>query len=102
MSSLFDVALSGADNTILNTMMSDWEINGVIYPAVFDESQRTMDGILSQDELSAAGQGTSRVLTLYRSTGYKPRVGDTVSRGVKSYFVKSYYYEDGLIYVRLE
>lgn len=102
MRSPFDESLEQADDTILSTMMSDFEINGAIYPAVYDEENRTMEGILSANELSTAAQSTARRLTLFRKSGYKPRVGDEVSKNGKTYFVKSYYYEDGLLILRIE
>lgn len=46
MSSPFEQALSLADQTITQTMMSEWLINNKPYPATYDEAPRIMEGFI--------------------------------------------------------
>lgn len=100
MSSPFDNALAGADLAITQTMMSEWLINNVAYLAVYDESPRIMDGFHSLED--HAINGTTRTLTLFRSSGYKPRLDHKVVGLGKKYLIKSYHFMDGLIVLQLE
>lgn len=100
MSSPFEQALSAADQTIQATMMSEWLIGGKPYPAVYDEAPAIFNGLHSSDE--QAIHGTERTLTLFRASGYKPRLDDRVSGNGKKYLVKSYHFVDSLIVLQLE
>lgn len=99
MSSLFDDALQKIDSVIGRTMMNEWFINGKPFNAVYDEAARVFEGLHTEDTLM---NGTARTLTLFKASGYKPRINDQVERNGKVFFVKSYYYEDDLLIVRLE
>lgn len=100
MSSPFEQALAQADQTISQIMMSEWLINNQPYPATFDETPRIMEGFHSSEE--QALNGTLRTLTLFRSSGYKPRLDDRVTGNGKKYLVKSYHLVDGMIVLQLE
>lgn len=100
MPSVFDAALSQADKAIESVMMSQWLINGKPYSATYDEAPRIMEGFHSQEE--QALNGTLRTLTLFRTSGYKPRLDDRVAGNGKKYLVKSYHFVDGLIVLQLE
>lgn len=100
MSSPFEQALSAADQTIQATMMSEWLIGGKPYPATYDESPAVFDSLMSRDE--RAINGTARTLTLFRTSGYKPKLDDRVSGNGKKYLVKSYHFVDQLIVLQLE
>lgn len=100
MPSVFEQALSQADKAIESVMMSEWAINGKPYPAVFDEAPRIMEGFHSHED--QALNGTLRTLTLYRTSGYKPRLDDKVVGNGKKYLLKSYHFVDGLIVLQLE
>lgn len=100
MPSLFEQALNGADRVITQTMMSEWLINNKPYSATYDEAPHIMDGLHSSED--QAIKGTLRTLTLFRSSGYKPRLDDRVIGYGKKYFVKSYHFIDGMIVLQLE
>ncbi|AGI35711.1 TPA: phage tail protein [Mannheimia haemolytica] len=100
MSSPFEQAIAAADQTIQQTMMSEWLIGGKPYPAVYDEAPAIFNGLHSADE--RAIHGTERTLTLFRASGYKPRLDDRVSGNGKKYLVKSYHFVDQLIVLQLE
>ncbi|WGE69896.1 phage tail protein [Actinobacillus equuli subsp. haemolyticus] len=100
MCSPFEQAMEQADQVIMAMMMSEWQIQGQPYPAVYDESPKVFEGLHFNED--TAINGTARTLTLYRSSGYKPRIGDEAVREGKVFFVKSYYYQDNLLILRLE
>ncbi|AHG87325.1 bacteriophage tail protein [Bibersteinia trehalosi USDA-ARS-USMARC-190] len=100
MSSPFEQAMAAADQTIQQTMMSEWLIGGKPYPATYDEAPAVFEGLHSRDE--RAIHGTERTLTLFRASGYKPRLDDRVSGNGKKYLVKSYHFVDQLIVLQLE
>lgn len=100
MSSLFEQALVSADSVIEATMMSEWLINNKPYPATYDEAPHMMSGLHSSEE--QALNGTLRTLTLFRSSGYKPRLDDKVVGQGKKYLVKSYHFIDGMVVLQLE
>lgn len=100
MPSPFDLALAKADRVIGGVMMSEWQIGGENYPAVFDESPRMFEGILTNDETRI--NGTDRSLTLYRTSGYKPKVNHIAEQGENRYLVKAFSFQDGLIILQLE
>lgn len=100
MSSPFELAMVAADRDIQNVMMSEWLIRGNPYLATYDEGAKMFEGIHTSEE--SAMNGTARTLTLFRSSGYKPRINDQVERDNKVFFVKSWYYEDDLLIIRLE
>lgn len=60
MPSPFEQALAAADSVISQTMMSEWLINGKVYPATYDEAPRIMEGLHSYEE--QALNGTLRTL----------------------------------------
>ena len=64
----FDDALAQADKVISDVMMSVYVINGKEYKAVLDEEPRVMGG--GGDDYLI--NGTTRTLTLFKSSGYKP------------------------------
>lgn len=100
MPSPFEQAMATADQTIQSTMMSEWLIGGKPYPAIYDEAPAVFEGLLSRDE--RAINGTARTLTLFRTSGYKPKLDDRVSGNGKKYLVKSYHFVDQLIVLQLE
>lgn len=100
MPSLFERALAKADQAISSVMMSDWEIGGVNYPAVFDETPRMMEGLVMSDDPRV--NGTERTLTLYRTSGYKPKIGHIAEQGSRRFAVKAFRFRDGLIELQLE
>lgn len=100
MPSLFEQALLLADQTITQTMMSQWLINNKPYPATYDEAPHIMEGLHSSED--QALNGTLRTLTLFRTSGYKPRLDDRVVGNGKKYLVKSYHFVDGMIVLQLE
>ncbi|MDD2167376.1 phage tail protein [Glaesserella parasuis] len=100
MPSLFEQAFAKADSVIERTMMSEWLINGKPYPATYDEAPHIMEGLHVWDE--QALNGTLRTLTLFRSSGYKPRLDHKVVQGEKKYLVKSYHFVDQMIVLQLE
>lgn len=92
--------MAAADQTISQTMMSEWLIGGKPYPATYDEAPAIFNGLHSADD--RAIRGTERTLTLFRASGYKPRLDDRVSSNGKKYLVKSYHFVDDLIVLQLE
>lgn len=100
MVSLFEQAMATADQTIQQTMMSEWKIGGKTYPAMYDEAPAVFDSLMSRDERTI--NGTARTLTLFRTSGYRPRVDDSVAGNGKRYLVKSYHFIDQLIVLQLE
>ncbi|MEG9489375.1 phage tail protein [Mannheimia indoligenes] len=100
MCSPFEQAMKQADQVIMATMMSEWLIGGKPYPATFDEAPAIFNGLHSTDD--RAIHGTERTLTLFRASGYKPRLDDRVSGNGKKYLVKSYHFVDNLIVLQLE
>lgn len=101
MSSPFEQAMAAADRTITQIMMSEWLIGGKPYPATYDEAPAIFNGVHSNND-DRAIHGTERTLTLFRTSGYKPRLDDRVSGNGKKYLVKSYHFVDDLIVLRLE
>lgn len=99
MSSPFDNALTRADNVITDVMMSVYVINGKKYKAVLDETPKVMGGNYSDDYLI---NGTTRTLTLFRSSGYKPKLGDVITIKTSEYVVRGFSFEDGKIVLQLE
>lgn len=102
MPSPFDQAMATADQTIQATMMSEWLIGGKPYPAIYDEAPAVFDGIHIRNETPKVINGTERTLTLFRTSGYKPKLDDRVSGNGKKYLVKSYHFVDQLIVLQLE
>ena len=80
----FDDALAQADKVISDVMMSVYVINGKDY---------------SDDYLI---NGTTRTLTLFRSSGYKPKLGDVITTKTSEYVVRGFSFEDGKILLQLE
>ena len=95
----FDVAISQADKVISDVMMSVYVINGKKYKAVLDETPKVMSGNYSDDYLI---NGTTRTLTLFRSSGYKPKLGDVITASNAKYVVRGFSFEDGKIVLQLE
>lgn len=101
MPSLFEQALANADKTIENVMMREWLINGKPYQATYDETQHIFNGLHRSDDVAV--NGTEYTLTLFRSSGYKPRVNDkVVGANKKKFLVKAYHFIDQLIVLQLE
>ena len=99
MSSPFDNALTRADTVITDVMMSVYVINGKKYKAVRDETPKVMGGNYSDDYLI---NGTTRTLTLFRSSGYKPKLGDVITIKTSEYVVRGFSFEDGKSVLQLE
>lgn len=95
----FDDALAQADKVISDVMMSVYVIGGNKYKAVLDESPKVMGGSYSEDYLI---NGTTRTLTLFRSSGYKPKLGDVITTKASEYVVRGFSFEDGKIVLQLE
>lgn len=95
----FDVAIAQADKVISDVMMSVYVINGKKYKAVLDETPKVMGGNYSDDYLI---NGTTRTLTLFRSSGYKPKLGDVITASNAKYVVRGFSFEDGKIVLQLE
>ena len=96
MPSLFDKALAEADNTIKQVMMSAFTINGKRYHAVLDESPNLMQ--YEDNRIN----GTTRTLTLFKSSGYQPQMGDLIKQGRVEYIVRGFSFNDELIILQLE
>lgn len=96
MSSLFDKVLAEADNTIKQVMMSAFTINGKRYQAVLDESPNLMQ--YEDNRIN----GTTRTLTLFKSSGYQPQMGDLIKQGRAEYIVRGFSFNDKLIILQLE
>ena len=99
MSSPFDNALTRADNVITDVMMSVYVINGKKYKAVLDETPKVMGGNYSDDYLI---NGTTRTLTLFLASGYKPKLGDVITTKTGEYVVRGFSFDDGKIVLQLE
>ena len=95
----FDNALAQADKVISDVMMSVYVINGKKYKAVLDETLKVMGGNYSDDYLI---NGTTRMLTLFRASGYKPKLGDVITTKTGEYVVRGFSFEDGKIVLQLE
>ena len=94
----FDVAIAQADKVISDVMMSVYVINGKKYKAVLDEEPRVM-GSGGDDYLI---NGTTRTLALFKSSGYKPKLGDVITAYNAKYVVRGFSFEDGKIVLQLE
>ena len=94
----FDVAISQADKVISDVMMSVYVINGKKYKAVLDEEPRVMGG--GGDDYLI--NGTTRTLSLFKSSGYKPKLGDVITASNAKYVVRGFSFEDGKIVLQLE
>ncbi|WP_257824180.1 hypothetical protein [Aggregatibacter actinomycetemcomitans] len=92
MSSLFDDALAEADSVITDVMMSVYVINGKKYKAVLDEIPKDMEPM----------SGIYRTLTLFKSSGYKPRKNDRVTIKGVDYVVTGFTLNSGTIMLQLE
>ncbi|MDK9430936.1 phage tail protein [Gallibacterium anatis] len=97
----FEQALAQADKAITDIMMSPWLIDGVIYPATYDEVPQRFEGMLQYNEEYRVN-GTKRTLTLFKESGYRPRVGDRAEQGDKQFLVKAFELVDQLIILQLE
>ncbi|MCR1838447.1 hypothetical protein [Rodentibacter caecimuris] len=80
-------------------MLSVFLINGKRYKAVLDESPNLMGEAYRDDHLI---NGTTRTLTLFKRSGYKPRLGDVVTQRGQSYIVRGFSFVDDLIVLQLE
>lgn len=94
----FDDALAQADKVISDVMMSVYVINGKEYKAVLDEEPRVMGG--GGDDYLI--NGTTRTLTLFKSSGYKPKLGDVITASNAKYVVRGFSFDDGKIVLQLE
>ena len=96
MPSLFDKALAQADAVISSVMMSAFIIGGKRYQAVLDEAPNLM----SYEDNRV--NGTTRTLTMFKSSGYSPKLGDVVKQGRAEYIVRGFSFGDELIVLQLE
>mgnify|MGYP000597040411 FL=1 len=96
MPSLFDKALAQADAVISSVMMSAFIIGGKRYQAVLDEAPNLM----SYEDNRV--NGTTRTLTMFKSSGYSPKLGDIVKQGRAEYIVRGFSFSDELIVLQLE
>ena len=96
MPSLFDKALAQADAVISSVMMSAFIIGGKRYQAVLDEAPNLM----SYEDNRV--NGTTRTLTMFKSSGYSPKLGDVVKQGRAEYIVRVFSFSDELIVLQLE
>lgn len=96
MPSLFDKALAQADAVISSVMMSAFIIGGKRYQAVLDEAPNLM----SYEDNRV--NGTTRTLTMFKSSGYSPKLGDIVKQGRVEYIVRGFSFSDELIVLQLE
>ncbi len=46
--------------------------------------------------------GTTRTLALFKSSGYKPKLGDVITAPNAKYVVRGFSFEDGKIVLQLE
>ena len=92
MPSPFDVAISQADKVISDVMMSVYVINGKEYKAVLDELPKEVEPI----------NGVYRTLTLFKSSGYKPKKNDRVMINNIEYIVSGFSFNSGTIILQLE
>ena len=100
MPSPFDVALTQADATIQQVIMSEYKINGKPYQAVYDEIPREIDPTGYSGSLAL--NGSYRTLTLFKTQGYKPRREDVVMIDGKRYGVTGFGYRDGYLVLQVE
>lgn len=100
MSSPFEAAIAQVDKVIADVMMSKWQIGGEEYLAVLDESPRLMEALITRDDPRV--NGTERTLTLFKSSGYKPKLNHIAEQGSKRYMVKSFGFQDDLIVLQVE
>ena len=96
MPSLFDKALAQADAVISSVMMSAFIIGGKRYQAVLDEAPNLM----SYEDNRV--NGTTRTLTMFKSSGYSPKLGDIVKQGRAEYIVRGFGFSEELIVLQLE
>lgn len=96
MPSLFDKALAQADAVISSVMMSAFIIGGKRYQAVLDEAPNLM----SYEDNRV--NGTTRTLTMFKSSGYSPKLGDVVKQGRAEYIVRGFSFSDELTVLQLE
>lgn len=96
MPSLFDKALAQADAVISSVMMSAFIIGSKRYQAVLDETPNLM----SYEDNRV--NGTTRTLTMFKSSGYSPKLGDVVKQGRAEYIVRGFSFSDELIVLQLE
>lgn len=96
MPSLFDKALAQADAVISSVMMSAFIIGGKRYQAVLDEAPNLM----SYEDNRV--NGTTRTLTMFKLSGYSPKLGDIVKQGRVEYIVRGFSFSDELIVLQLE
>lgn len=96
----FDEALAQADKVISDVMMSVYVINGKKYKAVLDESPKLMSGNYYTDDYLI--NGTTRTLTLFKASGYKPKLGDIIISSTEEYVVRGFSFEDKKIVLQLE
>lgn len=96
MPSLFDKALAQVDAVISSVMMSAFIIGGKRYQAVLDEAPNLM----SYEDNRV--NGTTRTLTMFKSSGYSPKLGDVVKQGRAEYIVRGFSFSDELIVLQLE
>lgn len=96
----FDVAIAQADKVISDVMMSVYVINGKKYKAVLDESPKLMSGNYYTDDYLI--NGTTRTLTLFKASGYKPKLGDIIISSTEEYVVRGFSFEDKKIVLQLE
>jgi len=92
----FDDALAQADKVISDVMMSVYVINGKKYKAVLDETPNLM----SYEDNRV--NGTTRTLTMFKSSGYSPKLGNIVKQGQAEYIVRGFSFNDELIVLQLE
>lgn len=92
MLSPFDEALAQADNVITDVMMSAYVINGKKYKAVLDEIPKEMEPM----------SGIYRTLTLFKTSGYKPRKNDRVTIKGVDYVVTGFTFNSGTIMLQIE
>lgn len=88
----FDDALAQADKVISDVMMSVYVINGKEYKAVLDETPKEMEPM----------NGVYRTLTMFKSSGYSPKLGDIIKQGQAEYIVRGFSFNDELIVLQLE
>ena len=76
--------------------MSAFTINGKRYQAVLDESPNLMQ--YEDNRIN----GTTPTLTLFKSSGYQPKMGDLIKQGRAEYIVRGFNFNDELIILQLE
>lgn len=99
MPSPFEDALAKADSVISEVMLSVFVINGKRYKAVLDEAPNLMGSDYRDDHLI---NGTTRTLTLFKSSRYQPKAGDVVKQRDREYVVRGFSFVDDLIVLQLE